>query len=334
MRNILLLAGAGLLTIAAAPGAAPVYRVSGTIAGPDGSGWDYAAVDPTRRHLYVTHGETVTDVDLAHGNATRSIGDIARGHAALPVPGTGELLVTSARDNTVRLLDEQSGAETARLTVGDDPDAALYDPATRHVLVMNAHGGSVSEIDVAARRVVRTIQVKPALEEGAIGPGRRLFINDEDANELEVVDLATGRTEAPIALTGCEGPTGLAYDAAHGRLISACANGEAAVVDAGRRKLTALVDIGRGPDGAMVDARRHVALIPCGKDGVLEVLALGTKVTRVATVRTEQGARTGALDPNTGTVYLPTAKLGPPTTPGGRPVAQPGTFHFVVVRPS
>ncbi|WP_375382564.1 YncE family protein [uncultured Sphingomonas sp.] len=331
---MILLSSVALLLAAAAPASAPTYRVAGSIAGPDGSGWDYAAVDPDRHHLYVTHGDTVTDVDLAQANAVRSIGAIQHGHSVIPVPGTGTLLVTSGRDNTVRLLDEASGAETARLAAGDDPDAATYDPATRHVLVMNAHGGSVSEVDVAGRRIIRTIPVKPALEEGVIGRGRRLFINDEDANEIEVVDLSTGKLEAPIPLTGCERPTGLAYDASHDRLISACANGKAAVVDAGRRQVSGLVDIAPGPDAALLDERRGVVLIPCGKAGVLEVLSLGGTVTKIATVQTEPGARTGALDPSTGAVYLPTARLGAPATPGGRPVGLPGTFHFVVVRPS
>ena len=83
----------------------------------------------------------------------------------------------------------------------------------------------------------------------------------------------------------------------------------------------------------MIDARRGVALIPCGKAGVLEVLTLGATVTKAATVPTEPGARPGALDPTTGIVYLPTARLAPPIAPSKRPAAVPGTFHFVVVRP-
>ena len=53
----------------------------------------------------------------------------------------------------------------------------------------------------------------------------------------------------------------------------------------------------------------------------------------IQTVKTELGARTGAVDPKTGKVYLPTASYGPPTTPGGRPAIVPGSFHIVVVSP-
>lgn len=333
MRNALSLAGSCLLPLTLAA-AAPTYTAAQSIAGPDGTGWDYASVDRARHLLYVAHGDSVTRIDLAHGNAASSFGTIAHGHAVLPVPGTDTLLVTSGRDDSVRLFDQRTNAQVASIAVGDDPDSAVYDPVTRHVLVMNAHAGTASEIDVERRQVVRTIAIKPALEEGAVGRGHILYVNDEDANEIEVVDLATGRLGTPIALTGCEGPTGLAYDAAHDRLVSACANGKAAVVDAHARALTGLIDIGRGPDGALIDQARGVVLIPCGRDGVLEVLALGDTVTKVATSRTEPGARTGAIDPETGIAYLPTARFAPLEPGAKRPAALPGTFHIVVVRPA
>ena len=128
----------------------------------------------------------------------------------------------------------------------------------------------------------------------------------------------------------------MAYDRATSRAISSCANGKAAVVDAQRRRLVKLIDIGRGPDAVILDKDRRLAFIPCGRDGVLEILMLDGPegVRRVATVETEVGARTGALDPRTGAIYLPTARFGPPSAEGKRAQALPGTFHILIVRPS
>ncbi|TPG14317.1 YncE family protein [Sphingomonas oligophenolica] len=332
----ILLSGAGAMLVAAAAPVAPVprYHVAGHIAGPDGGGWDYVAVDVAARVLYVAHGDAVTRVDLAKRDAGRSIGTIVHGHAVVPL-AHGMLLVTSGRDNSVRLIDATTGVEQAKLAVGDDPDAAAYETASGHVFVMNAHDGTISDVDPHEMKVVRTITVKPALEFAVIGRGRTLYVNNEDADEIEVVDLAAGKLVRSIALTGCEGPTGLAFDASHDRLISACANGKAAVVDTRAAKLTGLIDIGRGPDAVMLDAKRQVALIPCGRDGVLEVLSLAARsVRKVATVKTEVGARTGAIDARTGNVYLPTAAFDPPARAGGRPVARAGTFHLLVVAPA
>ena len=327
----LMLALSAAVAVAAAP--APTYVAGRQIAGPDG-GWDYAKIDPATRKLYVAHGDVVTEVDLADGDAVRSFGTLAKAHAVVPLPG-GMLLVTSGRDNTARLFDTKAGREVAKIAVGSDPDAAFYDPATGHAVVMNAKGGTVSVIDIATRKVVRTITLKAGLEYGVLGSGSTLFVNNEDANEIETANLATGKVGPAITLTGCEGPTGLAFDEKTDRLISACANGKAAVVDAKAHRLVTLLDIGSGPDAAIVDAKRRLAFIPCGKDGVLEVIALdapgGAKV--IATVKTEAGARTGALDPSDGSLYLPTARFSPPATAGARPTALAGTFHVLAVSP-
>jgi DNA-binding beta-propeller fold protein YncE len=200
---------------------------------------------------------------------------------------------------------------------------------------MNAKDGTVSIVDPRSARVEATIQLKPGLELAAITPGRTLFVNNEEASEIESIDLRTRKPGAAIALPGCEGPTGLAYDAKSGRLISACANGKAAIVDARTRREVALLTIGKGPDGAMVDGARRMAFIPCGREGVLEVIALdapgGPKV--VDHVKTEMGARTGAIDPADGAIYLPTAQFNPPSAPGARPTPIAGTAHLVVVMP-
>jgi hypothetical protein len=200
---------------------------------------------------------------------------------------------------------------------------------------MNVDAGTVSVLDVGAMKVLRTIAVKPALEYAALTPSGTLFVNDEDAGEMEAIDLARGMVAEAIAMPGCEAPSGLAFDGRSGRLIAACANGKAAVVDARRRTFLGLVDVGLGPNAVILDSERRLAFVPCGKDGVLDVLSLdGPAVRRVGRVATAVGARTGALDPATGAVYLPTASFDPPTKPGGRPAPRPGTFRVLVVRPA
>ena len=323
------LAAAMLLT-AAAP--APSYRLGDPIAVSDG-GWDYARVDADAHKLYIARTASVTAVDLTTGVAT-SMETIQRGHAVVPLSG-GRLLVTSGNDATVRFVDAKDGHELASIPVGKKPDAAILDAAGTYAYVMNAADGTVSVIDVAAMKVTATITLKPGLEYAAIAGGK-LYVNNEEANEIEVADLGKGAALAPIALTGCEEPSGLAYDAKTNLLVSACANGKAAIVDVASRKLIGLVDIGLGPDAVILDAQRRLAFIPCGRDGVLEILSLDAPggVAKVGRVQTEVGARTGALDPATGVIYLPTAKFGPPPAAGGRPAMTPGTAHVVVVRPS
>jgi hypothetical protein len=51
----------------------------------------------------------------------------------------------------------------------------------------------------------------------------------------------------------------------------------------------------------------------------------------IEVVVTQAGARTGAVDPATGLVYLPTATLGPPEVEDGRPSIVPDTLKLLVI---
>lgn len=233
----------------------------------------------------------------------------------------------------MHLLDPVSGAETASIAVGQKPDAAILDATKTHAYVMNANSGAVSAIDLATAQVTKTITVKSALDYADFAADGTLFIKNEDANEIETVDVARGVAGSAIALPGCAAPTGLAHDRGHNRLIAARANGKAAIVDVGVRALTTLVAIGSGPDAVILDEARHLAFIPCGEDGVLDILSLaGATVSHVGAVKTEISARTGALDPRTRALYLPSATFGAAPAAGGHPALVPGTFHILVVR--
>lgn len=330
VRTLLSLLAAALLATSAGAAAPPRHMVVGSIAGPDG-GWDLASVDPAAHRLFVARSGEVTVVDLAPRPRVRGIGRVARGHAAIALPN-GRVLVTSGTENMARILDATSGADLADASVGQNPDAAIWDAHISAALVMNARGGTVSVVDPAGR-VIRTITLAPGLELPAVDENGLLYINNEEANLIHVADPATGAVRSPIALTGCEGPTGLGYDRHFHVLIAACANGKAAVVDTATGRVTQLLDIGRGPDSVMIDSRRGLAFIPCGRDGELDVIALirGRPLQVTERVATEIGARTGAVDPATGSVYLPTARFGPAPAGGGRPPVMPGTFHILVV---
>jgi DNA-binding beta-propeller fold protein YncE len=333
MRPLLaMLAGLSFVAVPAAASSAPVYRPVSNIALPDGE-WDYASVDPTSGQLFVARANNITALDLKGGQAPRSLGTIAQGHAVVVVPG-GRLAVTSGRDDSLRLFDQASGTQAASIKVGKGPDAALRDPKTGDLVVME-RGGTVSVVDPKAGKVIRTIVLEPGLEAAALDRTGTLFVNNEKLDRVDVVNGSTGAVLPPILLVGCEGPSGLAYDAKTDHLIAACGNDKAAVIDAFHRKLVGLLDIGKGPDAVILDPSRRLAFVPCSEDGTLVEIALdGASGPRVvATIKTEPGARTGALDPRSGIIYLPTARFGPPPADGSRPALIPGSVHLIVVQP-
>ena len=322
---------ASLLLAGSAAVGAPSYSVVGTYKAADG-GWDILSVDPVAHRLYVGRRDSVTAVDLKSGTVTDKLAPADGGHSALAIPGTGEVLVTNGTANTATMIDGHTGLLRATIPTGKKPDAAAYDPATRTVWVMTPGDGNISVVDPAARKVIATVPVGGSLEFGVADGHGKLYVNAEDKNDVAVIDTRTRKLIRREPLPGCDGPTGILYDPATKQTLSACANGVAVVLSA-TGKPVASVTIGKRPDGAAFDERRHVALIPSGADGNLSIIELSPKPRVVATVATAKSARTIALDPSTGRAYLPATDLQPPVG-NERPKAVPGTFRIIVVAPA
>jgi DNA-binding beta-propeller fold protein YncE len=330
-----LLAAASVLVGGAALAAPPKpgYHVEAKIALPDG-GWDLASFDPALGRVYIARGQAVTSIEVASGEVTGKLTPADGGHAVVALKNGAEILVTNGHANTAEIYDAHSGALLATIKTGQKPDAAIFDEATGLAVVMNGKSGDLTLIDPATRSAVGSIDVGGALELGAGDGAGRLFVNVEDKNEVAVVDLRARKVLRHIPLTGCDGPTGLGYLPLARRVVSSCVNGVAAVTDPDAGKVVALLPIGQGPDSVLVDARRHVAFVTAGKSGELDLFAdTPAGVRPLGKIATQTGAKTGALDPATGKVYLPAADYDPPAQAGGRPQVKPGTVVALVVAP-
>lgn len=316
---------------ASAAGAAPTYKVVSEIRAGDG-GWDILSVDPAAHRLYVARRDRVTAVDLATGTVTDKLAPADGGHSALAIPGTGEVLVTNGNANNATIIDGRTGQLRATIPTGKKPDAAAYDPATRTLWVMTPGDGAITVVDPATAKVLATVPVGGSLEFGTADGHGQLYVNAEDKNDVAVIDTRTHKVLRREPLPGCDGPTGIAYDPATRQTLSACANGVAVVLSAAGKPVASLT-IGKRPDGAAFDERRHLALVPSGAEGTLSIIQLSPTPKVVETVQTARSARTIALDPSTGRAYLPATDQLPPVG-NQRPQAVPGTFRIKVVAPS
>jgi len=314
----------------AAPGASGL-RVTAHIAGPDG-GWDYASFDPARRRVYVAHGNQVMTIAADSGKVVADFAAGNRLHAVVPVPGTDLVVTTNSGDNTAKILDAKSGKLLASIPTATDADGAVYDRSSGLVLVICGDAGQVTLIDPKARKAVGTIAVGDKLEFGAVDGKGRFYVNVEDKNQVAAVDIAGRKVLAHYPLTDCTRPTGVAY-VVGGRLVVACGSGAAEILDAATGRDIATFKIGGFPDAVLYDSTRRLALIPSALSGTLSVIALAGPAdnTIIDTVPTQLGARTGAVDPKTGRVWLPTAQYVLPVPAGQRPQTKPGTFEVLVL---
>ena len=319
---------------ASAASAAPSYGVTDHLKGAGDGGWDYASFDPAHGRVFISRAGGVTVVDVAtKAVSTLTIPGAGRMHESLPLAHGRLLLVTDGNANAAHLIDAGTGAGVADIATGQKPDAAVFDPASGLALVMNGHSGTVTLIDPAARKAVGDVTLGGSLEFAAADGKGKVFVNIEDQNQIAVIDTKARALTGHYPLPGCTSPGGIAYAANAGVLIVACQNKVAKVLNAADGHDLATLAIGAGPDAVFYDPTRHLAFIPCGRDGVLEVIAVRGPgdVAVVQTVPTELGARTGAVDPATGVIYLPTAKYQ--ISPNGLPSIVPGTFEVVVVSP-
>ncbi|HWA62382.1 MAG TPA: hypothetical protein VG939_13460 [Caulobacteraceae bacterium] len=326
---LVLLAAGPARTAEPAPAA---LHVTARIPGPDG-GWDLGAFDAARRRVYLTHGTSLIEIDADTGKANMAFAAGDHLHGVVAVPGTDVLVMSSSADDTARLIDARDGRTLASIPVAaKDADGVAYDPATGDVVVISADGGALTLIDPRQRKAVGSLALGTPLEFGAPDGAGAFYVNLSDADQVAVVDLKAMKVTARYPLPGCDKPTGLAY-VSGGRVIADCRNGGVDILDAHTGKALATFTVGGFPDAVLYDAARQLAYVPSALSGTLTVIALaGPKDnTIVATVPTQPGARTGAVDPVSGRVWLPTAQYGPPPAPGQRPRPLPGTFQVLVL---
>jgi DNA-binding beta-propeller fold protein YncE len=312
------------------------YRILDRIKVPDGA-FDYATFDAATGHVYMPRGSYTTVIDVKTGKASQLMSG-ASDHIALPIPGTS-LVVLTQRAGTIRIADTTTDKVLAEFKGEKNPNSAAYDPITKLVFVLNKESGTATIIDPIARKSVGTIPISPNTLEFPVADGAgRIFDNIETTAEIAVIDAKARKVTGTYKLAGCEEPSGLAYAPASKLLISACGNGVAKVVQADTGKEVASLAIGRGPDAVIYDAVRKLAFIPCGRDGVLEVISLAdpAHIAVIQHVQTQAGSRTGTLDPGTGRLYLMASKPDPNAVPppGGRGAPRlAGSWEVLVVGP-
>lgn len=326
--SLAFLAAAAALAPASAP---PVPQVAKRIPLHDG-GWDILTVDPASHRVLIGRSDGVDAVDTITGAVTPRLISGTRFHGVSVVPGV-PLAVASEAAGAAVVFNPGTGKVAGEIKTDPDADATIYEPSTRTVWVMDGESGTISIVDPAGVKLAGKVNVGGSLEFPALDGRGHLFVNIEDKNELAEVDIAKRAVMRRVALAGCQHPTGLAYIQESGVLLSACANGVAKMTRARDLKPAGDIAIGPRPDGAFADPARHRAYIPSGGDGTLTVIdTSGALPRKIDVVQTEVGARTGAVDPSTGAVYLPAAKFGPAPAGGGRPAIVPGSVELLVVR--
>ena len=302
-------------------------------------GWDYLTVDSAANRLFISRSDRVLVVNTRDGSLISTIPDTQGVHGIALAPDLGSGFTSNGRADTVTVFDLKSLKSSGTIEVGGhNPDAILYDKASRQLYTFNGRSQDISVIDPVKQRVVAKIPAGGKPEFAAADGTGRIYFNIEDKSQIGAIDSSTNKITATWPLSHCDEPTGLALDIDHRRLFSVCGNGVLVVTDASSGKHIAEVPIGKGPDAAAFDAGRGLIFSSNGEDGTLTVIHEDdpNHYTVVGNVVTQKSARTMALDSASHRLYLVAAQFGAapaPTAdqPHPRPSVRDGSFKVLVI---
>jgi DNA-binding beta-propeller fold protein YncE len=320
----------------------PAYTVSRSWPLGGAGGWDALALEASGARLFITRGDRVDVIETVSGRPVGTIAHTLGVHGVAFAPALARGFTSNGRSDTVSVFEVDTLRVLEEVPVsGKKPDAILYEPRRNLVITGNGESANLSLLDAGTLQIVATVPLAGPPEFMATDGAGLVFVNIEtDPGKLAAVDTKSLTVKATWPLPGCANPTGLAIDAAHHRLFSACANQVMTVTDSASGRQIARVAIGRGPDGAAFDSDLGLVFSANGLDGSLTVISEESpdEYRVLATVTTEISARTLVLDPATHKIFLAAAKLGPapPATeeqPHPRPVIVPDSFSILVAQP-
>lgn len=317
-----------------------MYQFAGEIPVGGEGGWDILTIDSAISRLYLAHATKVVVVDLSRNAVAGEIGDTPGVHAFVAIPELQRGFSSNGKESKSSVVDLATLKTISKIDTGSNPDAVVYEPSRGEVYVFNHTGNSVTVINAKAAAVSATIQLQGNPEFAVVDESSgRIYCNIQDQSKVAVIDIAQHKVVTYWTLAPGEEPSGIALDARHHRLFSACHNKMMMMLDTENGKVIANVPIGAGPDGCVFDDSTQFVFASCG-DGTTTIAKeeAPDKLKVAQVLQTQRGARTMALDRTTHRIYLATAEFAsaPSPSPGAspaRPSIVPNTLKLLVYAP-
>ena len=315
MRAIILCAALGLSVLAASGPASAFYRLEDavTLKGGGAPDWDYVTLDPARDYLFIgRRGDGAVVFDLKTHTVVRTI-DKSEGAGAIVLVPEFDRGYTANEDGTTTIFQLSTLKTLDRVKFGDNCDSGFYDPVTKQIMFTMGDSKAVAFVDAKTGKPVGTLAIDSSKIDASAPDGEgHMFTALRARNAVVKIDVAARKVTDQWPTTGCEQPTGLAYDKEHKRIFVGCRGAKPvlAVMDAESGRVVTTPEIGRGVDGVVYSASTHRIYTSNGVDAnlvIYEQTDPDTYKLEEATT-TRPSARTMALDPKSGKVYTVTAE--------------------------
>src|SRR5215470_16490454 len=236
---------------------------------------DHMAFDADRGLLFVAElgNDSVAVVDLAERRVVRRIAALSEPQGIAWHAASRTLYVANAGDGSVRLFQANDFAPLGRIELGADADNIRLDPSHNRIVV--GYGkGALAMIDPTSRRKTADIALKAHPESFQFDEtGSRVFVNLPDAQQIAVVDVASGVQASTLDTSALHSNFAMAVDAAERRLLVVFREPSRLMVygtETGKPQTRR--DTCSDADDIFVDARRQRVYVSCG-EGKIDVFA-------------------------------------------------------------
>jgi DNA-binding beta-propeller fold protein YncE len=301
-------------------------------------GWDYLAVDEPAQHLFLSHGNVVSVIELKTDKVLATIPDTKGVHGIAIANDLNKGFTSNGRDTSITVFDLKTLAVLEKVKIkGINPDAILYDEFSHKVFAYNGRSHDATVLDAKTNKIVGTIPLDGKPEFSATDGKGTVFVNIEDKNSIAAIDATTLKVKNVWSITPGEEPTGLAIDTKTHRLFAVCGNKLMVVVNYDNGKVIMTLPIGDGCDGVAYDQAVNLAFSSNGEGTVTVVKQESENSYKVVeTIPTQKRARTITINKTKHQLYLPTAEFGekPEATtenPKPRVPIKPNTFGVLVI---
>jgi YVTN family beta-propeller protein len=241
-----------------------------------------------------TNGQNIAVIDIA---ARKVVGNIAfdhgiRPHCPMIGPKDGLLYVTTELDKTITIIDPQTLKITGTISTGQPESHMLVlSHDGRRAFTANVGPGTVSVIDVQARKVLKIIPISANTQRISISPDDKwVFTADQTKPQMAVIDTETNTVAKSIPMES------IGYGAAptpDGRwlLVALPDQNKVAVIDLKSMQVARTVAVGAYPQEVLVRPDGKAAYVSCEHaNQVAEIDTSNWKVTRtIATGKDADG---------------------------------------------
>ena len=243
----------------------PIYGNSG-VGKPGSNGQQLVVIDIAARKI-------VGNVDFGHG---------VRPHDPVLGPKDGLLYVTTELDKTVSIVDPRTLKIVGAIPTGQPESHMLaLSHDGRRGYTANVGPGTVSVLDIAARKTIAIVPISKTTQRISITPDDRwVFTADQTQPQLAAIDTRTNKIAHWVALKAIAYGTAPTLD---GRflVVTMSAANQIAVVDLHTMKVVRSITTPADPEEVLMRPDGKVAYISCVRSHQIAQVDLATwKVIR------------------------------------------------------